>query len=65
MNQAQKFLTSFQNIETFQKKQLSEDTRKPWLKENTKAVHSEINKENIFVDDPEKGDTMNPCIYDY
>ena len=63
VNLDQKFLTSFQNLETFQKVTiLSEDIRKPLTKKNMKEIRNLINNGTFLVEDPEKGEPVNPFM---
>ena len=41
---------------------LSEDTRKPWLKETLKEIKNLINNQIVLVDDTEKSDPVTPCM---
>ena len=46
-------------------KRLSEDTKKPLLKETFKEIENLINNQNFLVQNPEKGDPVTPCMYVY
>ena len=41
---------------------LSEDIKKPWIKENLKEIKNLINNQNFLAQDPEKGDPVTPCM---
>ena len=41
---------------------LSNDIKKPWLKATQKKIKDLINNKIILVEDPEKDDTVNPCM---
>ena len=43
----------------------SDDIKKPWLKANLKYINNLINNNNFLVEDPEKDEPMNPCMYVY
>ena len=46
---------------------LSDDIKKPWLKENQKEIKNLINHQTFLVQDPEKGEPVTPCmdVYKY
>ena len=44
---------------------LSEDTKKPWLKETLKEIKILIDNQTFLVQDPEKGDRVTPCMNVY
>ena len=41
---------------------LSEDIKKPWLKETIKEINNLTNNNNFLVQETEKGDTVTPCM---
>ena len=41
---------------------LSEDLKKPWLKENLKEIKNVINNQTFLVQEPEKSEPVNPCM---
>ena len=41
---------------------LSDDIKKPWLKANQKEIKNLINNQTFLVQDPEKDDTVAPCM---
>ena len=44
---------------------LSEDIRKPWLKANLKEIYNLINNHTFLVNEPEKGESVTPCMDAY
>ena len=44
---------------------LSDYTKKPWLKETLKEIHDLINNKTFLVQEPEKGEPVNPCMNFY
>ena len=43
-------------------KKLSDDIRKPWLKETLKEIKDLINNQNFIFEDPEKDEPVTPCM---
>ena len=41
---------------------LSDDIKKPWLKETLKDIKNIINNQTFLVQDPEKGDPVTTCM---
>ena len=41
---------------------LSEDIKKPRIKENLKEIDNSINNQNVLVQDPEKGEPVTPLM---
>ena len=41
---------------------LSEDIKKPWLKEDLKDINNLINNKDFLVQDLGMGDPVNPCM---
>ena len=41
---------------------LSDDIKKPWIKANLKDIKNIINNQTFIVQDPDKGEPMNPCM---
>ena len=41
---------------------LSEDIKNPWLKENLDQIQNLINNQNFSVQEPEKGESVTPCM---
>ena len=41
---------------------LSDDINKPWLKETQKEIKSIINNQNFLVQEPEKDESVTPCM---
>ena len=41
---------------------LSENTKKPWIKATLKEIENLITNQTFLVQDPEKGDTVTPCM---
>ena len=46
---------------------LSDDIKKPWIKANPKEIKNLINNQTFLVQDPDKGEPVNPCmdVYKY
>ena len=41
---------------------LSDDIKKPWLKENLNYMKNLINNQTFLVEDPEKDEPVTPCM---
>ena len=44
---------------------LSENIKKPWLKATLKEIKHLINNHTFLVQDPEKGESVTPCMDEY
>ena len=44
---------------------LSEDIKKPWIKENLRGIHNLINNQTFLVQELDKGEPVTPCVYVY
>ena len=43
-------------------KKLSENIKKPWLKENLKEIKNIINNQTFLIEDQNEGEPVNPCM---
>ena len=41
---------------------LSENIKKPWLKENLKEIKNLINNQNFLTEDQNEGEPVTPCM---
>ena len=41
---------------------LSEDINKPWIKATLKEINNIIDNQTFLVQEPEKGETVTPCM---
>ena len=46
-------------------KKLSDNIKKPSLKENLKEIKNIINNQNFLIGDPEKDEPVTPCMHVY
>ena len=46
-------------------KKLSENIRKPWLKDTLKEIKNIINNQTFMIEDPKYGEPVTPCMYVY
>ena len=44
---------------------LSEDIDKPWIKATIKEINNIINNHNVLVQEPDKFETITPCMNVY
>ena len=43
-------------------KNISDDIKKPWLKENLKEIKNLINNQTLLIEDPRKDEPVTPCM---
>ena len=41
---------------------LSENIRKPWIKETLKEINNLINNQNFLIEDQKEGEPVTPCM---